>query len=148
MEANLNSSPAPSLNARSEIEPMPFAAASARRMAKACVLLTFEGAGQTRPLRIECLDSRIAFLRREFPPPMRRADAAAKGIGSISEPFRKEVESVESVVIPVAVYRAEQWEAFASVPLILILYVFGQYAAFPSASSPLSNRQDDDTDGQ
>jgi hypothetical protein len=43
---------------------------------------------------------------------------------------------------------AEQWEAFASVPLILILYVFGQYAAFPSASSPLSNRQDDDTDGQ
>jgi hypothetical protein len=37
-------------------------------------------------------------------------------------------------------------EAFASVPLILILYVFGQYAA--SASSPLSNRQDDDTDGQ
>jgi hypothetical protein len=51
-------------------------------MAKACVLLTFEGAGQTS---IECLDSRIAFLRREFPPPMRRADAAAKGIGSISD---------------------------------------------------------------
>jgi hypothetical protein len=74
-------------------------------MAKACVLLTFEGAGQTS---IECLDSRIAFLRREFPPPMRRADAAAKGIGSISEPFRKEVESVESVVIPVAVYRAQR----------------------------------------
>ena len=46
---------------------MPFASASARRMARAYVLFTLEGASQTSPARrIKGLDARIGLVGREL----------------------------------------------------------------------------------